>query len=64
MREEILKLVLNCAQRADVFFDNNGEISVTLWKDNGKIDDVFTSYNYSSMEDFFNEVKCNLKQKH
>lgn len=63
LRHTILDLVLDCPKRASVEFDqyDRGHISVTTWKKSGKIDDLLNSWNYSSEQDFFEDVKRKLK---
>lgn len=60
-RAGLLDLVMNCKKRAEVEFDNRGYICVTTWKESGKIDDVWSSYNYASLQEFFETVKKELK---
>ena len=61
-RHDLLDLVMAYDKgRADVEFDSRGDICVTTWDKSGKIKDVWNSYNYHTMGEFYKEVKQRLK---
>ena len=61
LRHAILDIVMSHVSRADVEFDNRGQITVTTWSQDGYITDTFNSWNYSSEQEFFEIVKQVLK---
>lgn len=61
IRHAILDIVMSHVSRADVEFDNRGQITVTTWSQDGYITDTFNSWNFESEQEFFEDVKLKLR---